>query len=180
MEEWVSYRKQRTYILMWNPAFSSYKLDNFREELDALIDRRYVEFNWSVWDWKDAEKGDKFFLVRVGKEGNTGVVMAGEFSSDPWQGEDWSGKGREVYYMDMNVFAMIDSEVCPVLTTNELMENLPGFDWTGGHSGRVLDDDLAEKLEKMWREYLHKNHEIFETKDAWVDTYIYGDLCGDL
>ena len=85
MEINVSLRKQKTYILMWNPAFSSYKLDKFREELDDLIGGWDVEFNWSVWDWKDAEEGDKFFLVRVGRDGNTGVVMSGEFSSNPWQ-----------------------------------------------------------------------------------------------
>jgi hypothetical protein len=40
----------------------------------------------------------------------------------------------------------------------------------------LLDDDLDEKLEFLWREYLHKNHEIFNTKNAWVDEFEYGDL----
>ena len=168
--------KVKTYILMWNPAFSSYKLDDFRDELGALIDRRYVEFNWSICDWQTAVEGDRFFLVRVGKKGNVGIVQSGYFESDPWQGEDWSGKGREVYYIDMNVDAMVDSETCPILTVKELEEKLPGFEWSGGHSGRLLDDDLAEKLEFLWREYLHKNHEIFNTKNAWVDEFEYGDL----
>ena len=44
------------------------------------------------------------------------------------------------------------------------------------HEGRLLDEDLAEKLEFLWIEYLHKNHEIFNTRNAWVDEFEYGDL----
>ena len=44
---------------------------------------------------------DEFFMVRVG-EGNTGLFAAGRFTSEPFKDEDWSGKGREVYYMQMD------------------------------------------------------------------------------
>ena len=33
--------------------------------------------------------------------------MSGEFTSEPYHGEDWSGKGREVFYMDMDIKEMI-------------------------------------------------------------------------
>ena len=37
----------RTYILFWNPAISSYKLDDFQEKLREL---EYNDLNWSVWE----------------------------------------------------------------------------------------------------------------------------------
>lgn len=58
------------------------------------------DFNWSVWEYEKAKEGDKFFMVKVGP-GTNGIVMAGKFTSEPYKDEDWSGKKRTVYYMDM-------------------------------------------------------------------------------
>lgn len=79
-----------TVILMWNPSFSSYKMTQFEEELEGFLNED-VWFNWSVYDWQNSHDGDRFFLVRVG-QGNTGIVMSGYFSSDPYRDEDWAGK----------------------------------------------------------------------------------------
>lgn len=68
----------RTYILMWNPAISSVKMDEFE---NYIIDPTQ-ELNWSVWDYEDLDFEGRFFLVRVG-EGNTGIVMSGTFVSLP-------------------------------------------------------------------------------------------------
>ncbi len=153
----------KTFILMWNPAISSFK----KEEFEEMIYQKGCNFNWSVWDWKEAEEGDRFFMVRVG-EGNTGIVMAGRFESGPWQGEDWSGKGREVYYVDLDVGTMLDSDKKPFISTAQLTEAIPDFDWTGGHSGRVLSDEAAIKLETLWMQYLYSNQSIFDDKDAFT------------
>ena len=152
-----------TLILMWNPDFSSYTLDQFREELDNF-ENEY--FNWSVWDYKNSHDGDKFFLVRVGNHGNRGVVMSGIFDSDPWEGEDWSGKGRQVFYQDMRPEVMIDSEKCPILTQEEMMKAIPDFDWTGGHSGRVLSEEQAQKLDELWNSFIAEHKDIFDGNDA--------------
>lgn len=149
---------------MWNPSFSSYKMEVFEEELDGfLVDD--VWFNWSVYDWQNSHEGDRFFLVRVG-QGNTGIVMSGYLSSEPYRDEDWAGKNRVVYYQDMEPDVMIHSDKVPTLTTAELMKNLPGFDWTGGHSGRILNKEMAEKLETLWETFLEEHKEIFDTEFA--------------
>ena len=59
-----------------------------------------------MWDHDKARDGDKFFMVKVGP-GVNGVVMSGEFTSDPYQGEDWSGKGRQVFYSYNESFSKI-------------------------------------------------------------------------
>lgn len=152
----------KTFILFWNPAISSYKLDDFQRELEEISDD-YNNMNWSVWEYEKANEGDRFFMVRCGN-GKTGICMSGYFSSEPYQGEDWSGKGRETYYMDLEPDVMIHPEYRPILTTIELVNEIQTFDWTGGHSGRLLDYKSAEKLESLWKEFLERNDEIFKMR----------------
>ena len=146
----------KTFILFWNPGISSYTIERLREDLDA---EQYVG-NWSVWEHKKAHKGDRFFMVRCG-EGKTGICMSGFFSSEPYQDEDWSGKGRVVYYMDLSADFVIDPDILPILSTEILSQKIPSFDWSGGHSGRLLPAQKAKKLEKLWEEFLEENDWIF-------------------
>lgn len=152
----------KTYILFWNPAISSFKLDDFQEKLGEL---EYDYMNWAVWEHENASCGDRFFMVRCG-EGKTGICMSGYFASDPYKGEDWSGKGREVFYVDLDPEVMIHPDYRPILTTEDLCQAIPEFDWTGGHSGILLETGLANQLETLWSKFLDNNEEIFATRAA--------------
>lgn len=148
---------QNTVILMWNPAISSVTL----EDHNATIKRILTEyFNWSVWDYKNAKCGDRFYLVKVGREGNNGIVMSGVFDSQPYELDDWSGRGRRTFYMDMKPSLILNPNNAPMLSTDELMKAIPTFDWTGGHSGRILSKEEAMKLEELWSKFLkeHQNN----------------------
>lgn len=164
----------KTYILFWNPDISSFKLDDYQKKLGML---EYLNLNWSVWEYEEACSSDRFFMVRCG-EGKTGICMSGYFASDPYKGEDWSGKGREVYYMDLDPDIMIHPDYRPILTTDELTKAIPEFDWTGGHSGRLLDTPLAEKLEALWKKFLEDNEEIFKIRTAQqeIDRSMYPSI----
>ena len=146
------YPHQKTFILMWNPAFSSvtmdyhlYCIENFDEE----------PFDWSVYEWEKAHKGDRFYLVRVG-EGKTGIVMSGVFTSEPYVGDDWnkSRGSKQIHYMDMQPNFIINPETMPIITTEQLQKAIPDFEWRRGHSGTLLNEDQAQKLEKLFAEYL--------------------------
>ena len=50
-------------------------------------------------------------------------------------------------------------DTAPMLTTEELMKAIPTFDWTGGHSGRILSKENAMKLEGLWSKYLKKHQD---------------------
>ena len=146
---------QNTVILMWNPAISSVKL----EDHNATIQRMLTEyFNWSVWDHKIAKCGDRFYLVKVGRKGNNGIVMSGVFDSQPYELDDWSGRGRQTFYMDMKPSLILNPDTAPMLTSEELKKAIPSFDWTGGHSGRILSKEEAMKLEELWSKFL-KEHQ---------------------
>ena len=146
---------QNTFILMWNPDISSVSLEAHRRSIKHMLTEY---FNWSVWDYEKAKCGDRFFLVKV-DDGNTGIVMSGVFDSHPYEAEDWSGKGRRVFYMDMIPNVILDPDHSPIVSTEELQKAIPSFDWTGGHSGRILSADEAQTLEAIWQNFLaeHKD-----------------------
>lgn len=141
----------KTFILEWRPSISSYKMEDFEQDFHFL---EYGEFNWSVWDWENARNGDNFYMVKCG-EGRTGIVMKGFFTSDPYEADDWSGKNRQVHYMDYRPTFMIHpNHPKGMLTTQKLEKTIPEFEWNGGHSGRELPDELVGKLDALWEEYI--------------------------
>lgn len=165
----------RTFIMMWNPEISNIK-DN---DINELITECSKDFNWSIWDWEEVVDGDRFFLVRV-KSGRTGIVMAGNISGEPYIAPDWSDKGRKVYYVDLDYQYIINDSYHPMISTQQLEKELPGFDWNGGHSGRVLSDDMAEKLEFMWYQYLYCNPSIFKDEDVLGVPLVNGEIGNEL
>lgn len=144
---------QQTFILMWNPAISSITIHNHIDSI-PLIDE--CDFNWSVYEWEKAHEGDRFYMVRVG-DGNTGIVMSGVFVSDPYTDRDWNRlrKRHQIYYMDMLPNSIVNPETMPIITTAQLQEAIPDFEWSKGHSGTLLTDAQARKLEEIFAKYLH-------------------------
>lgn len=143
--------KQRTFVLMWNPAISSVKLEDHVNDISNLLTGY---FNWSVYEYEEARKNDRFVMIRCG-EGRTGLVMSGIFASNPYQAGDWSGRGRKVFYMDLTPNFIADPEnLDNLITTKDLQEAIPSFDWSRGHSGRLLTEVQAVQLEKLLADYL--------------------------
>lgn len=191
------YLTMKTFILFWNPAISSYTLGRLTE--DIQFGDINSDFNWSVWEHQLAHEGDRFFMVRCknkpvpgkmnqwGKQvwepcidEHTGICMAGTFTSEPYRDADWAGRGRETYYMDMHIDVAVNPDKMPVLKTADLMEAIPDFDWKGGHSGRLIDDEKAEKVAALWDQFLreHKD-EICDSKDAaFIDDDLYNEYNG--
>jgi len=138
----------KTFILEWNPEISSYRMEDFKQDMHYI---EYGEFNWSVWDWKRARSGDNFYMVKCNGE-KTGIVMKGFFTSEPYEAEDWSGRNREVHYMDMRPTVMVHPDIDPLLTTEQLDTRMPYFQWKGGHSGRELPQEYARQLDELWEQ----------------------------
>ncbi len=162
----------KTVVLMWNPAISSFHKEDLSKCIQVLdsyneedCPNEYLNLNWSIWDHEQVKDGDRFFMVKVG-EGKTGIVMAGTIQSNPYKDKDWSGKDREVYYADLFCECIVDIETAPYISTQELKEAMPEFDWTGGHSGRAIEDSMAFKLEKMWAEYVYKYYNVLDSQRA--------------
>ena len=149
--------QHNTFILKWNPAISPYTMEQLDNDMaDWANDWWSDNFDWNVYEWQKAHEGDRFFMVRVG-DGNTGIFAAGRFTSEPYKGEDWSGKGREVYYMRMEFEAVFHPERSEIITTEELEHELPHLNWQDNRSGHMLNKDDAVRVELMWRDFVGRN-----------------------
>lgn len=142
-------QKSKTYLLRWNPKISSFRLDNYREAVTQCPNG--FGMNWSVYEWEEAHKGDRFFMLRTGDD-NAGIVFRGVFTSEPYPGEDWAGKGKQRYYMDIDCFGAEPSDQKPSLDVDILEKTIPAIDWRRGHSGELLSDKDAEKLNDLWND----------------------------
>lgn len=139
----------KTYILRWNPAISSFKLEEYRDALNRFSNG--WGGNWSVYEYNKACKGDHFYMVRVG-EGNTGVVFRGLFTSDPYEDEDWAGTDKKRFYVDIEACDCADPDKPAHITMEELYKAIPDIEWDHGHSGVLLTDEQAGKLDELWKE----------------------------
>lgn len=118
------------------------------------------ESNWSIWEYEKVKAGDRFFMLKVGC-GTTGIVAAGVLTSEPSPGRDWSGRGRKVFYSNYHCEFMVNSETLPIIGSSMLEDDIPGFDWFGGHSGVVLDERQAQVLLRIYENYLYENAHLF-------------------
>ncbi len=154
-----------TFLLYWNPFFSSYKLDRFLDEfdfpegVDVLTDldewdRSPNDFDWSIVEHEKAHAGDRFFFIKVGYEKPTGIVGVGHFTSEPFLNEDWSGQGRKVYYMKMDWESVIKPTSDKILKTHKLIEAIPEVMWSKGKAGVEVAPDIAAKIEALWHDHL--------------------------
>lgn len=150
----VPEEKPRTFLMRWNPAISSHTITDYEYAL-AHVHREGFYYDWSIWDYRKARVGDTFYMIRVG-EGNTGIVMRGTLASRAFRGEDWSGRGRSVYYVRMYPEYMFHPESPSILSTGVLNAFIPEVNWNEGHSGVLLSDEVAEKLDRLWRKFIHK------------------------
>ena len=167
---------KKTIILMWNPHFSSYKMEQFEDELHHLHQGMTTDYNWSIHEHDKAEDGDRFYVVRCGY-GRAGIVMSGTLVGEPYCGEDWAGRGRKIYYMDMQPDYYVHTDKVPTYVSTEyLLRELPGFDWTGGKAGRVLPEALATKLEDIWARYTKKLHDEGSIDGERATHFEWGDI----
>lgn len=154
-----------TFLLYWNPHFSSYKLSRFLEEFDfpegkdVLTedddwDRSPNDFDWSIIEHENAHEGDRFVFVKVGYEKPTGIIGVGHFNSDPFEDEDWSGQGRKTFYMGMDWESVIKPTSDKILKTNVLIDAIPEVVWSKGKAGVKVSPEVAEKIEALWRKHL--------------------------
>ena len=161
---------RKTFIMRWNTDISNYKLCEFEEAMDDFADD-FFYYEWSIWDYQKVHWGDKFYMIRTGK-GKHGVVMRGTIIGMPYPDEDWSGKGRRVYYVRMRLSHMIHPEkALLLLTTDDLGKAIPEFNWEEGHSGIILGDAMAKQLDDLWHDYVEKEQQM--AKDD-KDPYFLG------
>ncbi len=148
-----------TVIFKWNPAISSNGMYAF---LTEILEEDHTG-DWSVRDHDRIRAGDICYMLKVG-QGQNGLVMRGTITGAPVADGDWSGRGRVVDYCDYEAEIRINPDTFALLTSERLRDAIPDFDWFGGHSGVVLDEGQAAKLEALWQQYLQDMLDEFASR----------------
>ncbi len=133
-----------TFILRWNPAISSYKMEEHKKICERLKNE-VVFYNWSVREWENLHAGDAFVLLQVGTE-NDGIAMIGKFISEPYESDSWRKDGTKIHYADMQIFYACDLDKKRSFRALYFEKKFSDIKWHGGHSGEKLSEQVSEEL----------------------------------
>lgn len=140
-------RSPKTYLLRWNPGISSFKLETYRKATTECPDG--FGFDWSIYEWEEAHEGDRYYMLRTGDE-KAGIIWHGVFTSEPYEDKDWAGQGKQRHYMKMDCYDCVPADQKPPVDIEMLEKEIPEIDWRKGHSGELLSEETAEKLNELW------------------------------
>lgn len=143
-------KEPKTYLMRWNPAISSFTEKDYEECVENRVHGMF-RMNWSIREWEESRRGDFFYMLRTGDE-KAGIVFSGQFTSDPYPGDDWAGSSKRRMYVDMICMNSVEPGTKPSLSLERLQKEIPSSDWTKGHSGILLSDNMAKRLDKIWEE----------------------------
>ena len=142
--------RQKTFVLMWNPETSDISVEEYIQDIQNVLAEEIFR---SIHEWKDAQMGDRFYVIKVGN-GSTGVVMSGVFGSHPFVQNGKNG-GRSKHFIELKPNMMLNPNTVPMLTISDLEHTVPDFMWRGGYSGRLLTEKQAAALESRYSQYLN-------------------------
>ena len=159
----------KLYILRWNPTFSM-KYEYFNSMMEYLHTDEIDDFDWSIYDHEDLEKGDMFILAQVGTDKKDGIAAFGLFNSEPYAEKNWKEKdGTNRFYADMSIHCLIshgdesnmkrkrkgpkpgdllfnDEKEIEPFSAETLEKFFPNVDWHKGHAGVLIPEDTVEPL----------------------------------
>lgn len=150
----------KTIILKWNPSISSVSMDDMKHAVRDLRQTLDSNFNWSIYEWEKVGKGDRIFFMRVGR-GKVGIMASGWLCSDTYEDDDWQGSNEKRMYADILFDVMIHPHRNTILDTKTLEKEIPSVDWKGGHSGVVISEEKASRLELVWSNFLKETDYLF-------------------
>ena len=137
----------RHYLMRWNPSISSFKEKDYKECVENMVHGMF-RLDWSIYEWEEARRGDYFYMLRTG-DYKAGIVFSGQFITDPYPADDWAGSTKRRMYVDLICMDPIDPRERPRISLEELKKEIPGFDWSKGHSGALLSEDVVKKLDEI-------------------------------
>ena len=142
--------KSKTYLMCWNPSISSFTEKDYEECVNNMVHGMF-RMNWSINEWEEARRGDMFFMMRVGDD-KAGIVFLGQFITDPYPGDDWAGSTKRRMYVDMVCMNPVEPGVKPRISLEKLQESIPTVDWSKGHSGVLLSEEVVTTLDILCEE----------------------------
>lgn len=161
-----------TFILRWNPAFSSYKMENHLELVSHVKKGQFpVHFDWSVREGERLKVNDMFILLQVGTDSD-GIAMIGKFCSEAYEDDSWRKNGKTVHYAAMQIFDAFDLSKEKKLRA-ENFEKAIQINWHGGHSGELIKEEFAAALVNRIKE---ANKDSRRCQESSIEDFIKEEI----
>ncbi len=150
-----------TWLLTWNPGKWSWPEDELDRLLRTLGGDSEPRGRWSTGVTKALRRGDRFYLVRLGKS-SPGLIASGRVLGSPYETEHWAAdrsSTRTALYADIRYDELLDPRSKAVLPLEVLGEKFPDVAWTPQASGVRIDDAILSSLEVEWQRHLWSSGE---------------------
>lgn len=150
----------KTYLLAWNPKY--WQWQDLAEMSQKVKRGEIVLDRWGTGTSRKIIKGDRFFLIRLGKEPK-GIFASGFVETDSYQALHWdktkSSLGETANYVDIHYDVLLNPEQGTILARALLnMPQLSQMHWNVRMSGVQIPDLVAKELEIIWAEFLKQNN----------------------
>lgn len=136
--------------MRWNPTISSFTEKDYEECVAEKVHGMFF-MNWSINEWEEARRGDMYYMMRVGDD-KAGIVFYGQFITDPYPEDDWKGSTKRKMYVDMVCMELAELGTKPRLSLEKLQESIPAYEWSKGHSGVLMPDEVVDELIELRNE----------------------------
>lgn len=147
---------RNAFLLSWNPTYWAW--DDLADDARAIQSGRPTESGtgkdrWSVRN-RDVCRGDRLFLIRVGKAPK-GIVGSGVATSDVFSAAHWSQEpGKSAQYVRVKWDALLAPGQPPLPIEVLESEIDPHFRWTPQSSSVRLPPDTWGRLEERWAQHI--------------------------
>lgn len=138
------------YLLKWNPT--EWPAEKFGEYFDKF--ERGETLRWACGRTKKIIPGDRFFLIKNGKDGR-GIIGSGLIQSAPFEDEHYDDEkarsGKEALFVEVKFEYLAKPGAALPVGRHEL--DAPGLAsnvWDVQGSGKTIPDDVAEALTALW------------------------------
>jgi hypothetical protein len=144
-----------SYLLSWNP--DKWEWEQLTSDSEKVMSGGIVEMDWSVTKNNKPAIGDKFYLIKVGKQGR-GIIACGTILTEPYDKAHYDSEKKStsqpLKYVRIKFDLLVDGNNGNYLVTeielNRLNE-LHNIDqhWTPENSGISINVEAAKHLESI-------------------------------
>ena len=156
----VAASQMDTYLFTWNP--NKWDWVDLTQSIEHLETVGYVERRWSCGNSKSIKKGDRVFLIRLGKEPK-GIMGSGYAKSSYYVAPHWDGtEGKVANYIDIEFDILINPED-NLLFDRESLESIDlknSQQWFPQQSGISIKPEVLDALESNWFDFIKDNNYI--------------------
>lgn len=146
-----------TYLFTWNP--NKWDWSELEDNIQDLKSIGYFERRWSCGNSKRIKKGDRVFLIRLGKEPK-GIMGSGYAKSTFYTAPHWDGSsGKTANYINIEFDILLNPVKDKLLDYDSLAEiDQNGIQqWAPQQSGISIKDEVLESLESNWFNFITEN-----------------------